>query len=85
MNPGTAIHATKGMKETVDLAGQLAIFSLMGAGFAVAPIVIPADADLEDPAHGTHRIQLRMLCDEWITQSWLREKMDKAFFKISRS
>ena len=85
MNPRTAIHASKGMKETVDLSGQFAIFSLMCARFAVSPVVIPTHTDFQNPAHRAHRILASMLCNERIAQSGLREKMAKAFFKTSRS
>lgn len=70
------------MKEPVDLPGQFAIFSLMSARFAMAPIVVATDTHLQHPAHGTHWIQLRMLLNKGITQLWLREKMASAFFIV---
>src|SRR5690242_7552173 len=79
MDPRTAIHAPKGMKEAVDLPGSFAIFSLVCAGFTASPVVIPAHAHLQDPAHGTHRIEFRVLLNKGVAQSWLREKMASAF------
>jgi hypothetical protein len=56
MKPRTLIHASKGVKEPVDLFGQFAIFSLMCTGFTLSPVVIPTNAHLKHPAHRTHGI-----------------------------
>jgi hypothetical protein len=85
MNPRAAIHASEGMKEAMDLAGQFAIFSGVRAGLAGSPVIAAASTDFQDPTHGAHGILPGILGRKRITQGWLREKMAKAFFKTSRS
>src|SRR5262249_6541051 len=57
----------------------------MGTGLAVEPVVVATDTDLHDPAHRAHRIEPGMFGHERIAQLWAREKMARAFFKMSRS
>lgn len=85
MHTGTPIHLPVLVKDPVDLFGQVAIFSLVGTRFSGAPLIIPTDTDSKRSAQRADRILLAVLGDEWITQSWLREKMAKAFFRMSRS
>jgi hypothetical protein len=43
MDARTAIDLTLGIKEAMDLFGQFAIFSLMGTGLSLVPVVIATD------------------------------------------
>jgi hypothetical protein len=83
MDAGTAIDLALGIKETMDLPGDFAIFSLVSAGFPPSPLIIATDADAKHAAHGAYWIELGMLGNERITQSWLREKMASASDRIS--
>jgi hypothetical protein len=52
---------------------------------AAFPGIIAAFGDLKRLAEHSDRVRLVMLGNERKGQSWLREKMPSAFFRISRS
>jgi hypothetical protein len=83
MDARAAIDLPMRVKNPMDVFGQLAIFSLVCAGFPLVPVVIATDTDPEYPAHRRHRILLAMLSNKGVTQFWMREKMASASDRIS--
>ena len=85
MDSWTAIDLPVFVKDAMDLSGEFAIFSLMGARLALAPFIIPTHAHSQCAAQRRDRILLAVLGKEHITQDYWRQKMAKAVFKLSRS
>lgn len=85
MHARTAIDLPVFVKDARDLFGQFAIFPLVGAGLVLTPFIVAAHTHSQRSAQCRDRILLAVLGNERITQGWLREKVAKAFFKMSRS
>jgi hypothetical protein len=72
-------------EDLLDVGRQTGIFSAMLARLSAFPGIIATLGDLERLAEHRDRILLAVLGNERKAQSWLREKMPSAFFRISRS
>jgi hypothetical protein len=84
VNPRTAIHASKGLKDPMDVSCSFAVFSLVCAGFTLSPVGRAAHTDGEHPTQRADWIAFRMLFKKGRHQTWLREKMASAFLKMPR-
>ena len=85
MNARAAIHLAMLQENLLDGGTQAGIFSAMLARLAAFPGIIAALGDLKRLAEYRDRVVLAVLGNEREAQSWLREKMPSAFFRISRS
>ena len=85
MNARAAIDLAVLQKDLLDVGTQAGIFSAMLARLAVFPGIIAALGDLKRLAEHRDRVVGAVLGNERKAQSWLREKMPSAFFRISRS
>ena len=85
MNAWAAIHLTMLQKDLLDVSTQTGIFSAMLARLSAFPGIIATLGDLERLAEHRDRVVVVVLGNEWKAQSWLREKMPSAFFRMSRS
>lgn len=85
MKVGAAIDLAMLQEELLDISTQAGIFSAMLARLAAFPGIIAALRDLQCLAEYRDRVVSTVLGNEGKAQSWLREKMPSAFFRISRS
>ena len=85
VNAWTAVDLAMLMKDAMNPLGPLAIFPRLRAGFSHAPFIVATDTDSKGSTPRRDGILLTGLSTERVTQGWLREKMAKAFFRISRS
>jgi len=66
MDTRATIDSSMGSKDAMDLCGKFAIFSLVSAGWASAPVIIATDTDAQHATHGTDRIELSVVGNEGI-------------------
>ena len=85
MNARTAVDLAMLQEDLLDVGTQAGIFSAMLARLSDFPGIIAALGDLKRLAEHRDRVVMAVLGKEWKAQSWLREKMPSAFFRISRS
>src|SRR2546430_10858092 len=85
VNAWAAIDLTILQENLLDLSAEAGIFSAMLARLAASPGIIATLRDLKRLAEHRDRVLLTVLCNERKGQSWLREKMPSAFFRMSRS
>ena len=85
VNAWASINPTILLKKLLDLGGEAGIFSAVLARLTVQPGVIATLGNLKRLAEDTDGILLAVLRNERKGQSWLREKMPRAFFSMSRS
>ena len=85
MNARTAIDLTMLQKDLLDIGRQTGIFSAMLARLSAFPGKIATLGDLERLAEHRDRVVVVVLGNKRKAQSWLREKMPSAFFRMSRS
>ena len=85
MNARTAIDLAMRKVDLLDVGAQTGIFSAMLARFSAVPGIIATLGDLERLAEHRDRVVVVVLGNERKAQSWLREKMPSAFFRMSRS
>src|SRR5690348_5377869 len=85
MNTWTAIQRASVQENLLDLSCKTGIFSAMLAGRTASPSIIATARDLKGVAEHADWVVLTLLRNEGKGQSWLREKIPSAFFKISRS
>ena len=85
MNAWAAIHLAMLQENLLNVGTQAGIFSAMLARLSAAPGVIAALGDLQRLAEYRDRVVLAVLGNKREAQSWLREKMPSAFFRMSRS
>ena len=85
MNARAVIDLAMLQEALLDVGAQTGIFSAMLDRLSAFPGIIVTLGDLERLAEHRDRVLLAVLSYEWKAQSWPREKMPSAFFRISRS
>ena len=85
MHPGTALTAMMFAMEATYIGKKRAVRNDPSAIGTVAPCVIAAGRDLEDPAHQPDRPTVGMVADEFEAHLGTSAKMPIAFFNTSRS
>src|SRR5690242_19121816 len=85
MNARAAIDLAMLQEDLLDVGAQTGICSALLARLSALPGIITTLGDLERLAEHRDRVVVALLGNERKAQSWLREKMPSAFFRISRS
>jgi hypothetical protein len=85
VNAWTAVDLAVFQENLLDCGGKLGIFWAMLGNLPVFPGIIATLGNLKRLAEQGDRVLVAVLCNELKLQSWPREKMPIAFFRMSRS